>query len=397
MFRAFWQRQKHAVALIGIFISLSIFLFVFVELVRANQLTLDTSREIAEFDASWKQLQLQVLRTHHEKMNEAHVHYFRSRQLQRLENSRLAALARTTPKVEATLAAIHAELHALDVAGVKKSAAQISIEDPIAPHVRELRSWSSRFTREQRYAFRNLLVLYGGILIASIGVAIVFARHLWSSEQKELEDRLLAQRFIRIQEDERARIAAEIHDDATQSIAGAELIAARLAEELGDHPYFERLRAALGEGLATLRNLSRDLGIPGMEHLTLIQALEQLVERRTPELELEITHEHFEDRLLSAEQKLHAYRILQECVTNTASHAQAQRIRVRLVYTRPDVMLRYSDDGVGFDPSVQSNDRPHLGLRTMRERARMLGGELAVTSKPGRGTQVTLLIPASSA
>jgi signal transduction histidine kinase len=277
--------------------------------------------------------------------------------------------------------------------GVERAAAAPFARDDIDRVVGELRDWIEEFTAGQRRAFRILLLLYGAVLLGSIAVAVAFARDLWWSQKQGRESRLLAQRFIRIREDERARIAAELHDDAAQSVASAAMIATRLEEEIGENPRLRRLIDALDSSVSTIRNLSRNLGVAGLRDMPIDRALDQLLEERAEGLETEASYDGVASANLSDEQKLHVYRIVQECLANTVRHAGARKVRLRVVYSYPDLMLRYTDDGSGFHPARVPVDRPHLGLRSIGERARILGGELAVKSRPGNGTRITVVIP----
>lgn len=391
--RALWRQQGHALALIGVFAAIGVFVFLFVELVRADQLAIRATREVAELEAYWGRVQLQVLRTETAANRQAFVDDFRRMAGAALDRSRLSALAETTPEVGYLLDELHGEIDGLTPEEVITAAEAPFGLDPVDELTVSLRSWMERFTRGQTRAFRLLLLLYGAVLAGSMGVAVAFARDLWRSQRQGRESRLLAQRFIRIREDERTRIAAELHDDAAQSVASAAMIASRLAEEIGEHPHLARLRSALDSSLATIRNLSRDLGVTGLEGVSIDRALEQLLAERAGRLETEVSFDGLGAASLSGEVKLHLYRIVQECITNTVHHAEASRVHLRVVYAYPNLVLRYSDDGIGFHPARVSDDRPHLGLRSIRERARMLGGELAVESKPGEGTRITLVMP----
>jgi signal transduction histidine kinase len=376
-----------------VFAAIAVFVFLFVELVRADQLAIRTAREIAEFETYWNRVQLQVLGAEGAEHRREFVDDFRRWALDALDRSRLAALAATTPEVERFFDALRGELDGLTTEAVARAAEAPFAPDAIDGLTSSLRSWMDSFVRGQARAFRLLLVLYGAVLLGSIGVAMTFARDLWRSQRQGHENRLLAQRFIRIREDERTRLAAELHDDAAQSVASAAMIASSLAEEIGEHPHLQRLQNALDSSLATIRSLSRDLGVTGLREVPLERALDQLLSERSEGLKAEASYEGLDVAAFSGEQKLHLHRIVQECLTNTVRHAAASRIRLRLVYSYPNLVLRYSDDGIGFHPSGVGDDRPHLGLRSMSERARILGGELAVTSKPGEGTRITLVVP----
>ncbi len=391
--RSLTRERGHAVALIGVFVSLGLFLFLFVELVQADQLAVKTGREIARIDARWNRLQLEVLVTEPGNHRARSVFTFRVWAMSVLEESRLASLAATTPEVADLVSGLQNEIRALIPERVAAAASNPYDKSSMDRLIDSLQAWLRSFTAGQTRAFQILLFLYGSVLLGAVGVSVAFARDLWSSQRQNAESRLLAQRYIRIREDERSRIAAELHDDAAQSVAGAALAASRLAEDIGDHPHLARLRHALDSSLSTIRNLSRDLGGTGLQGLSLDRAFDHLLAEHADGIESEASYDGLANALISEEQKLHIYRIVQECITNTVSHARAARIRLRVVYSYPDMMLRYTDDGVGFQPARMDSDRPHLGLRSITERARMLGGELAVKSKPGAGTTITVVIP----
>ena len=391
--RTLRRERGHAVALIGVFVALGMFLFLFVELVRADQLAMKTAREIARIDARWNRLQVEVLVTEPGNQRATSLLAFRIWAIAVLEESRLASLATTTPEVADLVSGLEREIRALTPERVAAAASDPYGQNSMDSLIESLQAWLQSFTAGQTRAFQILLFLYGAVLLGAVGVSVTFARDLWSSQRQSAESRLLAQRYIRIREDERSRIAAELHDDAAQSVAAAALIASRLAEDIGDHPCLARLRHALDSSLSTVRNLSRDIGGKGLQGLSLDRALDQLLAEQAKRIESEASYDGLANALVSEEQKLHIYRIVQECITNTVRHARAARIRLRVVYSYPDMMLRYTDDGVGFHPSRIDTDRPHLGLRSITERARMLGGELAVKSKPGAGTTITVVIP----
>ncbi|MFO7781530.1 MAG: ATP-binding protein [Spirochaetia bacterium] len=391
--RTLGRERGHAVALIGVFVALGMFLFLFVELVRADQLAVKTGRELARIDARWNRLQVEVLVTEPGNRRGSSVLTFRIWAEAVLEESRLASLATTTPELADLVSGLESEIRALTPERVAAAASDPYGQSSMDRLIESLQAWLESFTAGQTRAFQILLFLYGAVLLGAVGISVAFARDLWSSQRQGAESRLLAQRYIRIREDERSRIAAELHDDAAQSVAAAALVASRLAEDIGNHPCLDRLRHAIDSSLSTIRNLSRDIGGTGLQGLSLDRALDQLLAEQAEGIESEASYDGLANALVSEEQKLHIYRIVQECITNTVRHARAARIRLRVVYSYPDMMLRYTDDGVGFHPSRIDTDRPHLGLRSIAERARMLGGELAVKSKPGAGTTITVVIP----
>ncbi|HEX9124482.1 MAG TPA: PAS domain-containing protein [Actinomycetota bacterium] len=209
------------------------------------------------------------------------------------------------------------------------------------------------------------------------------------------ERRSLLARLEEAQEEERRRIAADLHDDSIQVISAADL---QLQALLGaaDDP---DLRRGIGEVHETLklavdrlRHLLFELRPVTLDQEGLAAALRAYLEDlRFPvawTLDVELTEEPPPD--LGAI----VFRIAQEAVTNAGKHADAGRLEVRLAGPDGGIGLRVADDGRGFDPGDPEHPTPgHIGLPTMVERAELAGGWCRVTSTPGTGTVVEAWIP----
>jgi signal transduction histidine kinase len=229
------------------------------------------------------------------------------------------------------------------------------------------------------------------------------ARSRTELERKEEMRARLLEQVITAQEDERKRIARELHDETSQALTSlmvglkvleqrAEL--AEVGETLSD------LRALTGKTLDAVHDLALQLRPSVLDDLGLVPAMDRLVE------EFERTHGvavTFETNLraaprLSATLETALYRITQEALTNVARHAMARSVGVVLEGRRGSVALIVEDDGCGFDAAgcmgAAKNDRC-LGLFGMRERATLLGGSLTIESAPGIGTTVFVDIPVS--
>lgn len=210
--------------------------------------------------------------------------------------------------------------------------------------------------------------------------------------------RAWAGEVLRAQEEERRRIAREIHDDPLQRL----LQLARRMEALGsparstDGP--DRLGAARDELLDVighLRDVTRALHPAGLDQLGLVAAVRGLLADVEVEegvtTELAVTGEVARG---TPEAEVGVFRIAQEAVRNVARHARANRLRVELAYEGGLVRMIVADDGRGFD---QAGTRPeagsHLGILGMRERASLLDGRCEVLSTPGAGTVVTAVVP----
>jgi len=211
-------------------------------------------------------------------------------------------------------------------------------------------------------------------------------------ERSREELRLLNQRLVEAQEQERTRLAHDLHDGPLQRV----LMLIRECDTAGQG---EGFRQRLKQLAAELRSVSTRLRPPMLDDLGLGPALEWLagevsalsgggtrISVRIPDEEIRLAPE--------AETAL--FRIAQEALNNALKHAQAQNIHLSLAQEGEEVVLKVEDNGQGFDPqrvSSQLTD-PHLGLLGMKERARAVGAELTIASRPGEGTTVRVALPA---
>jgi signal transduction histidine kinase len=197
--------------------------------------------------------------------------------------------------------------------------------------------------------------------------------------------------------EERNRLARELHDAVSQKLFGLVLnaeSAATLLERDRDAAgeQIERLGALAQEALEELRGLIFELRPASLEEEGLAATLRKHVDmlRRVEgrAIELRIT-----GSVRADEADGEVLRIAQEALNNALRHAEAERIELRLQSRDGRLTLTVADNGVGFDPGAPGVRARHLGLTSMEERARGLGGTLAVVSRPGDGTTVTLEVP----
>jgi signal transduction histidine kinase len=208
------------------------------------------------------------------------------------------------------------------------------------------------------------------------------------------------------QEEERRRIARELHDGVGPALASLNirLRTARKLLERDHHPVAEEIEelAELAQAnIQDIRRLIQDLRPAALDELGLMSTLREYVARYEEEHGLEVTltlpalseAEGPEgDERLPAPLETALFRVVQEALANVARHAQARRVEVAMTHDREGVTLRVADDGRGFDP-VAPRPGTHLGLWSMRERVEQLGGRFEVESAPGAGTTVRATIP----
>jgi PAS domain S-box-containing protein len=220
------------------------------------------------------------------------------------------------------------------------------------------------------------------------------------TERKVAEEALadLERRVLSAQEEERSRIARELHDDINQRIAilGWELRSLGQASSDGEGEpriSIESVIERLGQIGADIQTISRRLHSSHLEYLGLGTAAEVLCKdlREQQQVEIDFTCEGI-PRDLPKDISLCLYRILQEALQNALKHSGARHLRVELVGNAGEVRLTVSDEGVGFDRR-RTDRRQGLGLISMRERMRLVHGEFAVESEPGRGTTIRCRVP----
>jgi signal transduction histidine kinase len=206
--------------------------------------------------------------------------------------------------------------------------------------------------------------------------------------------------ILNSQEDERKRIARELHDETAQAliVLGRRI---EMAEELSDNAeltaQLESLRDLVDDTLQGVRLFTRDLRPPLLEELGLPRTLELLGDRTAQEqpLTVNVTIKG-EPRPLLPEVELGLYRLAQESLSNVRRHAHATRVEIGLTYEENRVRLEITDDGVGFEAPKNPAElikSGRLGLMGIYERARLFGGQATITSKPGQGTQVVVEVP----
>ena len=223
------------------------------------------------------------------------------------------------------------------------------------------------------------------------------------TDRKQAEEirALLLNQVITVQEEERRRIARELHDETAQSLASLLLGLSALQEA-------RTVKAARGQArelhqvathaLAEVRRLAWGLRPSVLDDLGLVTALERYTEEfgRTRGIAVALQTAGLDAGRMPAAVETALYRIVQEALSNVARHAGARRVQVQLRRHDATVELVVEDDGSGFDPAhppAPSTGGRGLGIHSMRERAAVHKGALAIDSAPGRGTRVAVEIP----
>ncbi len=222
---------------------------------------------------------------------------------------------------------------------------------------------------------------------------------------KEVLRSRLLDSVISAQEEERKRIARELHDETGQALTGIIMSLEAAAEALPREPEvarqrLERAASLAGQSIDLIRQLVVDLRPAALDDLGLVPALRAFAETRLGEkaVQLQMEVSNMKDRL-SPPVETCLFRVVQEAVTNIIRHSNAKTARIHLRRDNGVVSLSVEDDGQGFDVAeVRSSPRSDraLGLAGMEERVSLVGGELTIESAPGKGTIVRVKIDVTS-
>ncbi len=232
------------------------------------------------------------------------------------------------------------------------------------------------------------------------------------SEQKRLEEERagavlreqtareeFTRQIIASQEAERRRISAELHDSLGQNLLliknRAQLALAGIVAGTDARAQLEGISALATAAIDEVRQISHDLHPYQLDHLGLTGALEAMIDNtaRSSGIAFERKLERV-DEVFTKDAAMNLYRVVQESLNNVLKHSGARNARVQLERDVREVILRISDDGLGFDPAQA--DSHGLGLRNITERARILGGSLTVNSSVERGTCLEVTVPIPS-
>jgi signal transduction histidine kinase len=212
----------------------------------------------------------------------------------------------------------------------------------------------------------------------------------------------LLKRLISAREEERRRLARELHDDLAQSLSGLLMSLDQTAAVLPSdadaaHRQIQRTRRITKNALDRTRLLITDLRPIILDDLGLVPAIRWLAENQLRDSGTLVSFQsHGDERRLPADTETAVFRIVQESLHNAAKHADATTVRIDLTWAQTGLVVRVADNGRGFDVDAARGGRPgttHMGLVGMRERAALVGGDLTVESEPGHGTQITARLP----
>lgn len=283
-------------------------------------------------------------------------------------------------------------------------------------NVRQSPQWAARFDRRSGFTTRSLLcvpLIYRDRAIGALQFVNKCGGQAFSGEDLALASALAGQaavaighsrafeeQVVRAQEEERRRIARDIHDGPAQVLAGlimrAEICQRLLAADPGRAgAELEVIQRGLRESVQELRGIIFQLRPQALDQLGLVPGLRAYLEgvtaRGGPATTLTVGGRV---RRLPPALEVTLYRVVQEAVTNAVKHSRAATVAVRVRFGTRTVEVAVEDDGVGFDvEAVRGRGGDHYGLAGMEERVQLMDGRMKLESAPGRGTRLACSFP----
>jgi PAS domain S-box-containing protein len=212
-----------------------------------------------------------------------------------------------------------------------------------------------------------------------------------------------ADALVEVQEIERLRISRDLHDNVAQDLSAARITCETLLDGFeGDVSLLServaRLSQAIASSLQAIRDLAHDLRPQDIDRFGFVPSLAKLCQSFSHIYSVDVAFQSagVDQIPIAPERAVNLYRITQEALANAKRHAHAKSVSVALVHSHPDLILRISDDGVGFDVEqklAEAASHRSMGLLGIGERAAILGATLVITSRAGKGTQIKLTMP----
>jgi signal transduction histidine kinase len=230
-----------------------------------------------------------------------------------------------------------------------------------------------------------------------VGASLANERLHHSLEDRTAELERLQARMVRQHEEERNRLWRELHDETAQVLAALNMQLGMLQERADQTlaPALERAKGLLGEGIRSIRSVTRNLRPVALDDLGLVPSLRALVRDFQEQGALHVDFACAEKGLppLPADAEVALYRAFQEALANAVRHAGARSVRARLDVTDGGVELTIEDDGKGFSDDAADKLRSRGGLAGIRERIVALGGDFEMGNNENGGARVRVLVP----
>jgi len=239
---------------------------------------------------------------------------------------------------------------------------------------------------DARNKVKNQWLLFGGLGLLSVFSLVVLSRSRNEAKRRQKLTENFSRNLISAQEEERIRVARELHDSVGQKL----MLLTRQTKSIGN----EKMETLAVDTLQELRSISRGLHPAALERLGITAALVAMINEIDASTPILFTNDVDNiDDLLSKDSSLHVYRIFQEVLNNMVKHAEAKTASVSIKRNNDEIRMIIMDNGKGFEFSEKLKHSSSLGMKTLLERAKIIKSTLEIKSKYNQGTAIELLIP----
>ncbi len=234
-----------------------------------------------------------------------------------------------------------------------------------------------------------------GVIVAAMDI----------TEIKRAEDLVfnLSQMLMQAQEHERQMISYELHDSIAQNLSALKIGCDLIFDDQPAIPHELKVKMAkysdlIDQTITAVRNLAYDLRPPALDEMGLVKALEIYCEEFSENSGLKVDFQSagVHKLIFDSNTEIHLYRLVQEGLNNIRKHAHATRATIKMVGASPNIILRIEDDGKGFDVKARElvlDKEKRLGIRSMKERVNLLGGQMTIHSRLMEGTKIFIKYP----
>ncbi|MCP3924807.1 MAG: response regulator [Desulfobacterales bacterium] len=238
------------------------------------------------------------------------------------------------------------------------------------------------------------------LLKGQINKTMIVRSLRYAIERKRAEEFIhaLTQKFIRLQENERSKIARKLHENVAQDLSSIRLFCENLFSDDIKNDKIKKVSSMLYNVIKNIREISYDLYPATLKELGLIPTIKIMCsdfsEKRN--ISTQIHTAGVENLKFSYEKEINIYRIIQEAFKNITTHSCATNVTLRIVGASPNIIFRIDDDGIGFkvtEELIDNLSEERTGLRNIEERVKMMGGKSRIKSTPHAGTNIYFEIP----
>ena len=250
-----------------------------------------------------------------------------------------------------------------------------------------------------------LFVLCGalGMLLLAIAIIvffIIYQKRLFAQQEDiqkmEIEyQKKLLKHSVKTQEEERKRIASDLHDEVGSILSVTKIYAHQINPNQTPQNFEEhkqKISELIDNAVNRLRNISHNLFPPNLDHLGFFQATVDFCKKIENVNNIDVHLSHNRVPQLNKQKELIVYRILQELVQNTLKHANATRIQIELTDSAQGFKLDYKDNGIGFSTPINKSKLNGLGIMSIESRANSIGAKISIKSQHGQGVHFELWV-----